>query len=72
MDLLRFDSKELGPIFVDGRALILLTRDGDGEDTNLGIMLGSHGLDIVVAGDPDEVALAIERSVPGARVHRIT
>lgn len=69
MDLLRFEDKHHGPVYVDSRALMIIARNG--EDTNVGVKLGDHGVDLTLAGDPDEIAQAIERAVPGARVHRI-
>jgi hypothetical protein len=70
MDLLRFEDKRSGPIYVDGRSIFFLARDGD--DTNVGVVIGGFtGKDLIVSGDVDEVAASIERAVPGARIHRI-
>ena len=74
MDLLRFEDKDVGPVYVDGRFLFILAADPmDGEATKIGV----HGSDgsmtaaLGIAGDVEEVAMAIEKSVPGARIHRI-
>lgn len=70
MDLLRFEDKLIGPIYVDGRSILFIARDGD--DTNIGVVIGGFiGKDVIVSGDVDEVAASIERAVPGARIHRI-
>lgn len=72
MDLLRFDDKDIGPVYIDGRALFLLTRSSEGDATRLGVVFtGQIAKDYDLAGDVDEVAASIERAVPGARIHRI-
>jgi hypothetical protein len=73
MDLLRFEDKDVGPVFIDGRFLFVVTADPlAGEITKIGAH-APYGciasLDIL--GDVDEIAAAIERAVPGARIHRI-
>lgn len=73
MDLLRFEDKDVGPVYVDGRFMLLLAADPqNGEVTKIGVHNSQgivSGLDVM--GDVDEVAMAIEKSVPGARIHRI-
>ena len=70
MDLLRFEDKDVGPIYVDGRARFLLSgKDGN---TRMGVVLGgASALDFDLAGDVDEVAAAIERAFPQARIWRV-
>jgi hypothetical protein len=73
MDLLRFEDKDVGPIYIDGRCLFLMGADPHaGENTKITAHTpygAIAALDIV--GDVDEVAQSIERAVPGARIHRI-
>lgn len=72
MDLLRFDEKDIGPIYIDGRAMFCLSRATDETNTRLGIVFtGQIAKDFDILGDVDEVAQAIERAVPGARIYRI-
>lgn len=66
MDLLRIESKDVGPIYIDARLPLVLAKKGD--DTNVGIALPHGGVDLTVAGDVDEVAQAIERAFPDAHI----
>lgn len=70
MDLLRIDTIEMGPVYIDARAEFLLSRDGD--NTNVGIVIGGMaGRDLTVAGDVDEVAAMFETNYHACRVYRI-
>jgi hypothetical protein len=72
MDLLRFEDKDVGPVYLDGRFNFLLSANPDVPETKVIARDGDGlvaALDIV--GDVDEIAQAIERAVPGARIHRI-
>jgi len=73
MDLLRFEDKDVGPVFLDGRLMLSLVSDPATPAMTKVFAYASHGVvaSIDVIGDSDEIAQAIERAVPGARVHRI-
>jgi len=72
MDLLRFVDKDNGPYFIDGRALFALCPDATQQETKL-VAFGQFGViaSLDLSADVEEVALMIERAVPGARIHRI-
>jgi hypothetical protein len=72
MDLLRFEDKDVGPVYLDGRFHFVLAADKESPSTKI-IARDAAGVAaaIDVLGDADEVAQAIERAVPGARIHRI-
>lgn len=71
MDLLRIDTPELGPVYVDSRAQFILVRI-DETTTNIGVVLASGiGKDLEVAGDVDEVAAMIETAYPSCRIYRV-
>lgn len=74
MDLLRFDDKDVGPVYLDGRLFFSLMSDPQTPNITKLLAHAPHGMvgNLDIIGDADEIALAIERSVPGARVHRIT
>lgn len=75
MDLLRFEDKDVGTIYLDGRLVFCLCGDPHSlcESTKVVAYNGSATVaQLDIAADVDELAQAIERAVPGARIHRIT
>lgn len=71
MDLLRIDTPELGPVYVDARAQFILGRI-DETTTNIGVVLAAViAKDLVVPGDVDEVAAMIETAYPACRIYRV-
>jgi hypothetical protein len=74
MDLLRFEDKDVGPVYLDGRLFFTLLSDPNAPTMTKLLAYAPHGVvaNLDLVGDADEIALVIERSVPGARVHRIT
>ena len=73
MDLLRFEDKDVGAVYLDARFMFCIASDPNITSTKI-VARDAAGVaaSLDVIGDPDEVAQAIERAVPGARVHRIT
>lgn len=70
MDLLRIDTKDVGPVYIRSDALFVLGRVSD-EVTNVGIVLpGIRGMDLEVAADIDEFAAMLE-SNGGFRIRRV-
>ena len=74
MDLLRFEDKDVGAIYLDGRMVFCLCGTPNAPDnTKLVAYNGPVAVSqLDIAADVDELAQAIERAVPGARIHRIT
>lgn len=70
LHLLRFEERDLGPVYVDARAQMFIARDG--MDTNLGVVFNGVSKDLTIAGDVDEVAQAIERAYPDARIYIVS
>lgn len=71
MDLLRIDTAEMGPVYIDARAQLILGRLDD-TTTNIGVVMGGAiGKDLQVAGDVDEVAAMLESNYHACRIYRI-
>lgn len=73
MDLLRFEDKDVGAVYLDARFhYIIITNKGSPSSKVMARDAAGSAASLDIMGDPDEIAQAIERAVPGARVHRIT
>lgn len=70
MDILRIDTKDLGPVYIRSDALFILGRVSE-EVTNMGVVFpGVRAMDIEVNGDIDEFAAMLETN-GGFRIRRV-
>lgn len=71
MDFLRLVVIGHGPIYVRPEHIVMISTI-DETKSKIGILMsGDRGFDLEVAGDADEVALLVERSLPGCGFYRM-
>ena len=71
MDFLRIESVKYGPLYVRPDNIVCIGRIDDTNSNVVVMFPNGKAMDVEVASDPDEIAMLIERCLPGCRIHRM-